>query len=254
MKKQFILAVGIFMLALPVWGASKVAVKSDRSALEHSIYLANDQEIAGLALALRFADKGDDVSIDSVSFDGTRLQNIELKEAIVDNVEKTILVYGIVLQENHIVSGEGPIVKLSFTGKDLDKIKLTPTTIERQEGITLVSPEAKEVSYEFSGDITKSASFNLPQNFHLSQNYPNPFNASTQIRYTLSQDAHVRLEIFNVLGQRVKVLVDEFQTAGYRQILWDGRNERGDQVSSGVYLYRIDAGDYNEVRKMSLLK
>jgi len=254
MKKQFILAVAIFTLALPVWGANKVAVKSDRSALEHSIYLSNDQEIAGLALALRFAEKADDVSINSVSFNGTRLQKIELKEAIINNVEKTILVYGIVLQEDHIVSADGPIVKLSFTGKELDKIKFTPTTIEGQEGITLVSAEAKEISYEFNGDITKPASLNLPTDFNLSQNYPNPFNASTQIRYTLPEAAHVKIEIFNVLGQRVKVLVDEFQTAGYKQILWDGRNEKGQGVSSGVYLYKISAGDYNEVLKMSLLK
>jgi hypothetical protein len=247
------------LLALPVWAANKVKVMDagtpELAKAEMNFDLEIDQEIAGLAVALKFADKNDDVTLTSASFAGTRLETMQLKEAIIDNVEKTVLIYGIVLDEKPLAAGNGTLVKLSFAGKDVSKVNFTPTTIGKQEGITLVSPAAKEVTYEFNGDVHMTDGLsNLPKTFAAFQNYPNPFNATTQIRYALPENANVRLEVFNILGQKVKVLVDEFQTQGYKQVTWDGRNDNGDQVSSGVYFYRINAGKFSEVLKMSLLK
>ncbi len=94
----------------------------------------------------------------------------------------------------------------------------------------------------------------LPRTFSLSQNFPNPFNPTTNINYTLPQTADVTLSIYNVLGQNVVTLVDENQKAGAYTVQWNGRNKFGNQVSSGLYFYRIKAGEFVKSFKMTLLK
>ena len=94
----------------------------------------------------------------------------------------------------------------------------------------------------------------IPREFFLAQNYPNPFNPSTSISYGLPSDAHVKIEIFNLLGQRIKALVNEEQSAGYKRITWDGRDDLGKAISSGTYLYRLRAGEKELTMKMLLLK
>jgi hypothetical protein len=94
----------------------------------------------------------------------------------------------------------------------------------------------------------------IPKQFFLAQNYPNPFNPSTSISYGLPVDSHVKIEVFNMLGQRVKVLVDEDQAAGYRRAIWDGHDSADKAVASGVYLYRLKAGDKESTMKMLMLK
>ncbi len=94
----------------------------------------------------------------------------------------------------------------------------------------------------------------LPYSFALAQNYPNPFNPTTRIDFSLDRGAEVRLTIFNLLGQEVRVLVDGHRTAGRHSVAWDGRNGSGRQVATGIYLYRLEAGDRRASRKMLLLK
>ncbi len=88
-----------------------------------------------------------------------------------------------------------------------------------------------------------------PESFLLMQNYPDPFNQVTEIRYFLPQSAQVKLEIYNLLGQRIATLVDERQTSGYKSVRWDGG-----PFASGVYLYHIRVRTYTETKKMVLLK
>jgi flagellar hook assembly protein FlgD len=88
----------------------------------------------------------------------------------------------------------------------------------------------------------------------LGQNYPNPFNPSTQIRYGLPKASYVTLTVHNVLGQEVARIVDEAQTEGYYDVRWNGTNESGGIVGTGVYFFRIHAGDFTETRKMLLVK
>ena len=95
-----------------------------------------------------------------------------------------------------------------------------------------------------------------PREFALHQNFPNPFNPDTTIKYDLAESADVTLQIYNVLGQVVRTLVaSEAQNAGRYQIRWNGMDDRGVSVSSGIYFYQISAeGKFQNVRKLMLLK
>ena len=95
---------------------------------------------------------------------------------------------------------------------------------------------------------------NLPTRFSVSQNYPNPFNPATEFKFDLPRASQVKIEVFNVLGQRVKTLVDEKRRAGSHVADWDGTDEKGADVSSGVYFYRMMADDFSDIKKMILLK
>ncbi|MFZ0388962.1 MAG: FlgD immunoglobulin-like domain containing protein, partial [Calditrichia bacterium] len=94
----------------------------------------------------------------------------------------------------------------------------------------------------------------LPTTFDISQNYPNPFNPSTTIKFQVPQVTDVKLMIYNVLGQKVRTLVNRSVEPGRYQAVWDGRNDLGVQVASGVYVYRFEAADYVKVQKMMLMK
>jgi hypothetical protein len=94
---------------------------------------------------------------------------------------------------------------------------------------------------------------NLPISFELMQNYPNPFNPETTIQYQLPKEAEVKLVIYNLLGQRVRILVDKKQPTGIYSVQWDGKDESGRNVSSGIYLYRLQTNEFVKVRKLTLL-
>ncbi len=93
-----------------------------------------------------------------------------------------------------------------------------------------------------------------PGSFALSQNYPNPFNPLTRIDYTLDEATNVRLEIYNILGQRVRTLVDDYLPAGVHFVHWDSRDMHDRPVTAGIYFYRLEAGQQTAMRKMLLLR
>jgi len=93
----------------------------------------------------------------------------------------------------------------------------------------------------------------IPDCFQLFHNYPNPFNPSTEIKFALPEAGNVELRIFNQLGQQVAVLVNGFQQAGVHSVFWNGCDELGNTVASGVYFYKIRAGSFEQTRKMILL-
>jgi hypothetical protein len=94
----------------------------------------------------------------------------------------------------------------------------------------------------------------LPKDFSLSQNHPNPFNPSTVIDYALPTRANVSISIYNVLGQKIKTLLNEDINAGYHKTTWDGTNDDGIAAASGIYFYKIIAGEFTATKKMILLK
>lgn len=114
--------------------------------------------------------------------------------------------------------------------------------------------QSGELTVDEATDATEEAYPGLPTEYSLAQNYPNPFNSSTVIAFDLPAAGHALLEVFNVLGQRIAVLIDHKLPVGRQQAVWGGLSDRGAVLTSGVYFYRLRSGSVSMVRKMILLK
>jgi len=94
----------------------------------------------------------------------------------------------------------------------------------------------------------------IPEQSDISHNYPNPFNASTTINFSLKQAGMTQIYVYNTIGQRIRTLVDAHKTAGGHQVVWDGMNDDGELVTSGIYFYVIITSDFTETQKMIMMK
>ncbi|UCE20326.1 MAG: VWA domain-containing protein [Gemmatimonadota bacterium] len=158
-----------------------------------------------------------------------------------------MLVYS--MEGETIQAGNAPLVSVPFRkAQDLDG----ETVVRIDEAIAFL-PLGEAIILESDSRVISLKS-TLPEDFALEQNVPNPFNPETRIRYRLPHEAHVTLEVYNVLGQRVITLVDEEQTAGDRTVSWNGIDDSGIQVPSGVYFYTITMGEFLATKKMVLAK
>jgi hypothetical protein len=113
----------------------------------------------------------------------------------------------------------------------------------------------RDGSFEYSAII--SAAVGLPETFALLQNFPNPFNPATEIQYHIaavpgqaSGSARTVLKIYNLLGEEIRTLVDREEAPGYYSVTWDGKDQSGRTASSGIYIYRLQSGNFVETRKM----
>ena len=136
----------------------------------------------------------------------------------------------------NIPDGQNPsVIDLNNDGED--EIVLSNNYTLR---INHIVPRSVGINEDYSG---------IPNVFLLYANYPNPFNAQTIISYDLPKAADVNLEVYDILGRKITTLADERQEAGTHQVIWDGSG-----VSSGLYFYRLKAGEFADIRKMTLLK
>ena len=143
------------------------------------------------------------------------------------------------------VKGEGTTSEqktYSFKDQDLKEGKYT----YRLKQIDL------DGSVSYSGEV--NVSIEMPASFALSQNYPNPFNPSTTINFSLPQKSDVKLIVYNILGKEVKTLINGDREAGSYEIKWNGLNNNGQSVATGIYIYRITAGNFTSEKKMILMK
>lgn len=115
------------------------------------------------------------------------------------------------------------------------------------------SKNSGQIQFSETG-VELSSSSELPEKFALLQNHPNPFNPKTQITYHLPKDSHVHLAIYNLLGERVRDLDFGTKTAGIHSVIWDAKDDAGQLISSGIYIYRFQAGEQVFVKKMMLMK
>ena len=133
----------------------------------------------------------------------------------------------------------------------------TPVDVMVHQDHLYVADEDALVVYRITGTSDVGPSDDPPiltERFVLRQNFPNPFNASTSIEYSLPAPSSVAVAIFNLLGQRVRVLVDQAMPAGEHTVNWDGRDRSGSDVSSGVYFIVMQAGGEQAVRKAMVVK
>jgi len=117
-----------------------------------------------------------------------------------------------------------------------------------------VIDDSMDVPVEIVTSADDPGESSLPYRFELNQNYPNPFNPTTTIDYSIPERSHVNIDVYNVLGQKIRTMVDREESAGSYTITWDGTNSDGSAVATGIYLYRFQAGDYVETKKMLLMK
>jgi hypothetical protein len=106
----------------------------------------------------------------------------------------------------------------------------------------------------YYGPVFAAAGAVVPGDYSLLPNYPNPFNPSTAVGYAIPEAGHVRLTIYNVLGQEVRCLVDADHKAGTHTVMWDSKDNHGRSLKSGVYFYTLEAGHFAQTRKMALIR
>jgi hypothetical protein len=182
-------------------------------------------------VTLVFSEMLDAVSAEAVShyviFPSVAISKAELQ----DDGKTVILTTGVQASGNYLVTVSGV--------RDVSGNEIAPNTA------LAYRMETTGVESEFSG----------PTEFSLGQNYPNPFNPSTTIEYSVKESGHVRLAIFNLRGEVVRVLVDQEVSAGQQvPVYWDGRNVYGQQVASGMYFYRLESSGDIQTRRMQLVR
>ena len=125
-------------------------------------------------------------------------------------------------------------------------------TINKNAAARIILAEGAELNTSTT-DVDQDL-LNKPTAFSVEQNYPNPFNPTTEIKYQVPSTGIVKIEVFNTLGQKVKTLINKNHSFGNYSVYWNGTNEMGTPVSSGIYIYRLQAGNFVQSRKMMLIK
>ncbi len=237
------------------------------------IIITNDESIMAIDIPIKFGNAGDGIVLDERLEipDGSRIAGFDFQFINVDNEAKTALI-GLVSSvgslKDDMRPGSGAVAYLHFTVTDermseivLDEDKsMAPSHSMLLVENRVVDGGGREV-VDFRPDFTLTkialkagATANLPTAYSLDGNYPNPFNAKTIISFALPQESHVSLDIYNILGQKVKTLVSGTLPAGYHKQEWDGTDQNGLGASSGVYLYKLKANDFTRVNRMTLVK
>lgn len=157
---------------------------------------------------------------------------------------REIKLYPLAIEDENLV-----ITSVRLNGNDYENY----TSAERQLSIPSGSGGKFEVTFE-NIKSNSLASDEVPMEFELKQNYPNPFNPSTSIQYNINTDGMVNLEVYDLLGQRLNVLVNEYKKAGDHKSFWNGRNNNGQEVSSGIYFFHLKFANRLLVKKGILLK
>ncbi len=234
------------------------------------ISVLHDENLVAMDIPLEWSDG---VTLTKVDFEETRVDYFDAKIANIDEENNKVLiglismVYG---PKDALIAGDGKIAELTFRIDDatLDQFEINPfETTNPGHSLSLVynntaggklvvdhaNPEVQGNTIALTKNPGDAAGI-TPTTYSLGQNYPNPFNPSTTIAYSLKNPGHVKISVYNVLGQNVRTLVNEFKDANAHTAVWNGMDDAGNVVSSGVYFYRIQTGDYSDIRKMVLMK
>ncbi len=147
----------------------------------------------------------------------------------------------------HAIEGSPTVFTMDELGGSTNNFGQIDDAIENND----LGDNGDKVSDLISNYISDGSNI---ERFSLGRNYPNPFNPVTTIDFTIPYECHVKLEVYNVLGQTVKMLVDETLPGGYKTVAWDATDSYGNPVPSGIYFYRMSAEDFHQVKKMLLIR
>jgi hypothetical protein len=283
MKRSIALTLALVMLVVPVLLAKdagnrdifRVGKAEFTSATDFTVSLEviHDEDLAAMDIPLTFS-KG--VTLNSVSFEGTRVADFDVKIANIEN-DKSRLTIGLLamvyaLKENSslkpLPNSDNRVAVMHFTLDDPSLKSFEIVTYSQAAPAhelqyiynewTDGTPRVQSLNPEFEGGIvaldSRTPGVSLPTEFGMSQNTPNPFNPTTKVSFALPTASKVNLMVYNVLGQHVTTLVDAFMPAGYQEVIWDGTDKDGHTVASGVYFYKLRAGDFTDTKKMLMLK
>ena len=157
------------------------------------------------------------------------------------------------LSNKPIAAGDGTLFRLPVVLTSLDDIESSQLVVSMRDSTSVFDKAVPNIPTKRMVDET-----DVPRNFVLYQNYPNPFNGTTKIEYEVpdvdGRGARTLLQVFDVLGSKIKTLVAKFHYGGRYSVVWDGRDDAGRTVSSGTYYYRLISGDYVSGKKMIFLK
>ena len=196
----------------------------------------------------------------SLAGDVSNVYSVELTASIDQELAEVVSVSGTRLPEGwqiaYAVSESGEL-KIAMAGTkplanagEIARIALNLVDENAEVSVT-AEGNINENGVAFLGEI---AAREIPTEFELGSNYPNPFNPTTTFTYSLPETGKVMIQIFDITGRRVRLLVNEEKDAGIYKVQWDGRNDAGHQVASGMYLYQIRSGSFVDAKKMMLVK
>ncbi len=226
----------------------------------------NERPLSGIKIPLRFFS--DNITFDSASIAGTRCAEAVVSDVLSDNgAKKVLLTYGF-SDANLLPVGSGPLIVLHFTCQasgsstqvDLDTTIFYSIDFHFQLGSAYNRVKSYprfipgKVRVGSTTDVSDGDTPALPRELNLAQNQPNPFNPSTTISFSLPARADVSLEVFNVLGQKIRTLAEGGFEAGVHTVVFDGRDDRGRELATAMYFYRLKTGAEVRTRKMMLIK
>jgi hypothetical protein len=283
MKRSIALTLVLLLLVVPAVFATdlgnrdifRIGEASFVSETEFIVPLnvVNDENVVAMDIPLHFSEG---VTLDKVTFENTNVSDFDVKISSIDNDQNRVVI-GLISMVNApregaflkpAARGENTVAVLHFTVNDPSMKTVDFDAFSTESPAHSLSyiynenvdgaPYVREISPEFTGSNvalnSQVTGATLPTEFALSQNVPNPFNPTTQVSFSLPKASHVNLTIYNVLGQQVKTLVDKDLAAGVQNVEWDGTDNVGRTVASGVYFYRLNAGEFQATKKMLMLK
>jgi hypothetical protein len=258
----------IALLAVPsmVFAANKLAIGEAAVAAETvtiPLEITNQDGLMAMDIPLKFSEG---VTLKEVTFNDTRVSYFDLKVADIDNENRTVAI-GLITQitaerRPDLAEGTGTVANLVFevTDPEVAQVSLEAVTMSKPDHELMfiyheyadgkvVNQRVEDGKFEpFSLALSGTGGDNLPDHFALMQNYPNPFNPTTIIAFDLPVASEYKLTIYNILGQVVND-ISGTSDAGRVEVEWDAT-----AFASGVYFYKINAGDFTDTKKMLLVK
>jgi molybdopterin-binding protein len=268
MKRTLLVTSILSLLLVPAWALAGTDAFTANKALPSSgddvvvpLDVTNSKPLVALDIPLQFSDGATLVSVDFTD----RVASFQFKNASIDQANRQVVIGLISMMASEapdLAPGSGPVANLHFklapgvNGVQVNTVELTKPDHNLAfyyNDYSSGRPEVKSIQPDAAlGAVVQSE--NVPKTYMLSQNSPNPFNPTTKISFALPATGNVRLSVFNVLGQQVKELVNGAMDAGVHEVIWDGKDNNGTTVASGIYFYKINANNFVDTKKMVLLK